>query len=157
MARKIFRVIDLIAAIKFGPKIIEIGAILAIFRPFENFGNRPDGNLYAAQGHTICRTNYSYVTFRPRIVEIGVILAIFRPFEVSGRFSEKGADCDNPGVDCNNLGGGLQQPVDLHGFPAHSGRRIIGGRYYKLPYARPKGSVDDGKRSLRSLKLIPAL
>ena len=53
VARKIFRVIDFIAAIEFGPKIIEIGAILAIFRPFENFGNRPDGNLYAAQGHTI--------------------------------------------------------------------------------------------------------
>ena len=46
--------IDLIDAIEFGPKIIQIGAILAIFRPFENFGNRPDGNLNAAAELTIC-------------------------------------------------------------------------------------------------------
>ena len=50
---KLFEMIDLIDAIAFGPKIIQIGALLAIFRPFENFGNRPDGNLNAAV-LTIC-------------------------------------------------------------------------------------------------------
>ena len=46
--------IDLIDAIAFGPKIIQIGALLAIFRPFENFGNRADRNLDAAAVLTIC-------------------------------------------------------------------------------------------------------